>query len=158
MDQNKRRRDQNSKLWVVTSYYNPAGYKTRRLNYHRFRNQLNLPLVTAEMSFDGQSDLTASDAEILLTLEEGDILWQKERLLNLAIKALPAHCEAVAWIDCDVLFDSDAWAEKALKLLDQYSLLHAFGQIYDVPPGNGADLAKLQSEQTPTSSAIQKLD
>ncbi len=111
--------------------------------------------MTAELSFDGRSDLTSADAEILLTLKQGDILWQKERLLNLAIKALPDHCEAVAWIDRDVLFDSDAWAEKALKLLDQYFLLHAFNQIYDVPPGNDADLAKIRSGQTPTYSAIQ---
>lgn len=31
MGQNKRKRDQGSKLWVVTSYYNPAGYKARRV-------------------------------------------------------------------------------------------------------------------------------
>ena len=32
------------------------------------------------------------------------MLWQKERLLNLALKALPSSCHKVAWLDCDIFF------------------------------------------------------
>ena len=31
-------------------------------------------------------------------------MWQKERLLNVALAAVPNNVEDVAWIDCDVVF------------------------------------------------------
>jgi hypothetical protein len=42
--------------------------------------------VTVELSFDGRFELAGSDADILIQLSGGAVLWQKERLLNLALK------------------------------------------------------------------------
>lgn len=39
------------------------------------------------------------------------ILWQKERLLNLAVQQLPAEVDVVAWIDADVIFDCEHLAQ-----------------------------------------------
>ena len=39
----------------------------------------------------------------------GSLLWQKEALLNLALKHIPGHIQYIAWIDCDVLFEDDHW-------------------------------------------------
>jgi hypothetical protein len=39
-------------LWAITCYYNPLGYAGRLANYHRFRQELRLPLVTVEWSRD----------------------------------------------------------------------------------------------------------
>jgi hypothetical protein len=53
-------------LWAITSYFNPAGYRTRLENYRRFRAHLTVPLVTVEASFDGRFELGPADADILV--------------------------------------------------------------------------------------------
>jgi hypothetical protein len=76
-------------MWAITSYYNPAHYQSRLENYKTFRKKLGLPLLTIEFSYDGEFQLNSSNADILIQVAGGDILWQKERLLNLAIKKIP---------------------------------------------------------------------
>ena len=100
-----------SDFWAITSYFNPAGYGSRRANYRHFRKHLGVPLVAVELSFDGNFELTEGDAEILIQLTGGDVMWQKERLLNLALEALPPECDKVMSIDCDVIFTDPDWCE-----------------------------------------------
>ena len=64
-------------LWGVSAYFNPAGYKSRLDNYQNFRKRLKVPLVTVEMSTNGRFELHREDAEILVQLSGGDVLWQK---------------------------------------------------------------------------------
>jgi len=49
-----------------------------------------------ELSFDGRFELTDDDADILVQLSGGAVLWQKERLLNLALNAVPSAVKNVA--------------------------------------------------------------
>src|SRR5690606_20133502 len=88
-----------ARLWALTSYYNPVRYRRRRENYRAFRDHLDVPLVAVEMETDGVFDLVPGDADILVQIAGGDVLWQKERLLNIALGALPSACRKVAWID-----------------------------------------------------------
>jgi hypothetical protein len=53
-------------MWAITSYYNPVRYKRRLANYKLFRANLDVPLVTVELSFDGRFELTEDDADILI--------------------------------------------------------------------------------------------
>ena len=78
-------------LWAITCYFNPIAYKRRLENYHTFRQHLAVPLVTTELSFDGNFQLQHDDADILVQLHGGDVLWQKERLLNVALKSVPVR-------------------------------------------------------------------
>ena len=94
-------------LWEITSFFNPAGYKSRLTNYRLFRARLNVPLAAVELSFTGKFELQDTDAEILIQISGGDVMWQKERLLNIALGVLPTECDIVAWLDCDVIFSSD---------------------------------------------------
>ncbi|NGO41435.1 hypothetical protein [Streptomyces ureilyticus] len=119
-------------IWAITSYYNPVGYRSRRENYHRFRDHLQVPLVTVEHSASGRFDLGSADADTLIRLDGGDVMWQKERLLNVALEAVPAACEAVAWLDCDVLLRNPDWAEQSLAKLDESSLVQPFSRAYEV--------------------------
>ena len=98
-------------IWAITSFFNPVRYKRRLLNYRVFRSQLRIPLVAVELSFDGQFELTESDADILIQVSGGAVLWQKERLLNIAVKSVPRDIENVALLDCDIMFDRKDWAE-----------------------------------------------
>jgi len=126
-----------NKLWALTSYFNPAGYRRRRDNYRVFREQLELPLATIELSFDGRFQLGPQDAELLIQIRGRDVMWQKERLLNLAIGELPAHCTQVALLDCDVVFARADWAECVIRRLNQVPLVQPFATVHypgpDVP-------------------------
>lgn len=121
-------------LWVITSYYNPARYETRRRNYEIFRKYLNAPLLTIELSQSGKRQLSNEDADVVVDLVGEDRIWQKERLLNIALHELPAHVEHVAWIDCDVVFEDDSWPNKAQRRLARDGgLLHLFETAIHLP-------------------------
>ena len=51
-----------SDFWAITTYFNPAGYERRRLNYGLFRKHLKPPLLTVELAFDGDFELGPGDA------------------------------------------------------------------------------------------------
>jgi hypothetical protein len=121
-----------NKLWAITSYFNPLHYERRVSNYHHFRRHLTVPLVTVELGFGGKSQLTSGDAEILIQLQGGSALWQKENLLNIALSHLPSYVSCVAWLDCDIrLLDSD-WDTKALMALGEHKLVQLFSELYDL--------------------------
>ena len=115
-------------LWAVTSYFNPAGYRSRLLNYRTFREHLSVPLVTVEAALDGRFELQPGAADILVQRPVRDVLWQKERLLNVAIDFLPPDCREVAWLDCDVVFDADDWPARARAALETHSLVQLFSE------------------------------
>jgi hypothetical protein len=121
-------------LWAITAYFNPAGFRRRLSNYRHFRRSLGVPLITAELSFTGRFELDSSDAEILLQVTDGDVMWQKERLLNLAITALPRSCRKVVWLDCDLIFDSPNWAQETSERLDDLPLVQPFSRLHRPPP------------------------
>jgi hypothetical protein len=99
-------------LWAITSYFNPVGYRRRLQNYRLFRQRFPVPLVTAELTFGDGFELSADDADILVQLKSRDVLWQKERLLEIALQAVPASCRKVMWVDCDVVFEGDDWPDR----------------------------------------------
>jgi hypothetical protein len=45
------------------------------------------------------------------------VLWQKERLINRAVERLPPSVWWVAWIDHDLVWESDQWVEAAVRML-----------------------------------------
>lgn len=119
-------KDPASPIWAVTSYYNPAHYRRRWLNYQVFRRHLEVPLMTVEWSPSGSFALQPKDAELLVRIVGGDVMWQKERLLNLAIARLPPSCRYVAWLDCDIVFERADWQRRALHLLQDAPLIQLF--------------------------------
>lgn len=120
-----------AELWSITAYFNPCRYRSRLENYRRFRAALQTPLLTVELAFDGRFELEADAAEILVRRRGGDVVWQKERLLNIALDALPAECTAIAWLDCDVLFSRRDWPRDALRALERWPLLQPFATARD---------------------------
>ena len=121
-------------MWAITSYYNPVRYKRRLSNYRMFRANLGIPLVTVELSFDDKFDLGRNDADRLIQISGGAVLWQKERLLNLAIKAVPSNVKNIAWFDCDTILQRADWVEEANRQLDKLSVIQLFSNVVDVSP------------------------
>ena len=98
--------------------------------YREFRRRLAVPLLTVELSFGGEFHLQPEEADILIRRRGGSVLWQKERLLNLALRALPAHVEAVAWLDCDVVFLREDWPEALLQRLQDFEMVQPFRRFH----------------------------
>jgi hypothetical protein len=121
-------------LWVVTTYFNPAGYRSRLLNYQRFRAALDqTPCLTVECALGNRPFELPPDRDIL-RLRARDTLWHKERLLNLAVATLPPSCRYVAWVDCDVLFEPLDWAQQARALLEHHVAVQLFAEVLLLPP------------------------
>ena len=134
-------------LWAVTCHFNPLGYKNRLATYRTFRKHLRVPLITVELSLSGRFELQSDDADIVVRLIGRDVLWQKERLLNLALRALPRECDAVAWLDADVIFESDDWPERARAALERFSIVQLFSERCNLAQGatrSGSDWTPLE--------------
>jgi hypothetical protein len=144
-------------LWAVTSYFNPAGYARRRANYRAFRKHLTVPLVAVELASDGRYELGADDADILVRLRDGDVMWQKERLLDVAIAHVPAACEGIAWLDCDIVFADADWAVRAHAALDRFALVHLFRERHDLDRAIDPDDPAFRASPPTSTSAIHKL-
>ncbi|HET8799047.1 MAG TPA: hypothetical protein VFO89_15240 [Thermoanaerobaculia bacterium] len=125
------------RVWVVTSFFNPARFATKRRNYERFRAGLaaaGVPCLTVECAFDGLPfELRASSS--VLHVRSRDVLWQKERLLNVAITALPRTCTKVVWLDCDVLFESSRWVADVDAVLERCAVMQPFTTVVRLPRG-----------------------
>jgi hypothetical protein len=63
-------------------------------------------------------------------------MWQKERLLNLAVARLPARCAKVAWLDCDILFENPRWAVDTSRMLDRFPVVQPFATAIRLPKGS----------------------
>jgi hypothetical protein len=138
-----------SDLWAITAYFNPMHWRRRRENYRRFRQALHIPLVAVELGYDGQFDLSAGDADVLLQLPAADVMWQKERLLNVALAAAPPHAEKIVAIDSDVIFlDDDPWPAVSCAL-DRTPLLHAYSHVYYLPADHSLDVGFIRQTRDP---------
>ena len=120
-------------LWGICAYFNPLGYDRRLLNYREFRRHLSIPLVTVEIGYHGRFELDDNDADILIRCAGDDVLWQRERLWNLALQAVPTDCRKIARLDADILFESADWPHTASQRLDEFPLVQLFSEAYDQP-------------------------
>ncbi|MFZ6766519.1 hypothetical protein ACO0LM_05485 [Undibacterium sp. Di26W] len=129
-----------SELVVLTTYFNPCRYLSRRQNYDAFMQGMRaagVTCITVECAF-GDASFELPAALDVLQVRSSTLLWQKERLLNLAASWLPASCRYVAWLDCDILFDNKNWARELVAVLRQYPV----AQVWETclrQPQDGTD-------------------
>jgi hypothetical protein len=119
-------------LWCITSYFNPLGYRSKIANFKIFQHRLRAQGTNLFVVECGASDKdfvlqNYVPRNCLLQVKSQNVIWQKERLLNLAVKYLPDSCDKVAWFDCDVYLQDDGWVAKASAMLEQYKVI----QLYD---------------------------
>lgn len=137
-------------IWGITAYFNPMHWRCRRENFLQFRRSLTIPLVAVELGYDGQFDLTPDDADVLLQFPASSVMWQKERLLNLALAAVPPGVTKIANLDGDVVLGRpDVW-EAVSEALDQTPLLQPFSQVYYLPESHPCDFSLLEKTIKPS--------
>ena len=137
-------------IWGITAYFNPMHWRCRRENFLQFRRSLRIPLVAVELGYDGRFDLTAEDADVLLQFPASSVMWQKERLLNLALAAVPPQVTKIVGLDGDVVFGrADVW-EAVSEALDQTPLLQPFSDVYYLPKSHPCDFALIEQSVAPS--------
>lgn len=137
----------NDCLWAITCYYNPLEYRRRLANYRAFRSRLAVPLIALELAGGHDWHLRPDDADVLIQLRGDDTIWQKERLLNIALEQISSKCQYVAWLDCDVVFPSDRWIARTCELLERHKLVQLFEDVYDLPADCEPDDGGLESSR-----------
>ncbi len=131
--------NQAAELWVITTYYNPCGFKSRRATYDTFMETMRLShinVVTVECAFgDEPFELPASPS--IIKIRSQSLFWQKERLINIGAAYLPDSCKYVAWIDCDIVFQNPNWARETCDLLsDSCTVVQLFESCTRLEQGN----------------------
>ncbi|MDJ1473227.1 hypothetical protein [Xanthocytophaga flava] len=124
-------------LWVITTFFNSQNYVTKHNNFNLFIDSLEkscIKYLVIECAFNDQPFILPNSPNIL-KVRSKSVLWQKERLLNVAIQALPKNCTKLAWIDCDILFENESWIVETSKLLDTYPVVQPFEFVIRLPKG-----------------------
>lgn len=144
-----------SAFWAVTCYFNPLGWRSRLRNYRCFRRHLGVPLLTVEWHPEGRYQLGPEDADVLLQVQGGDLMWQKERLLNLGLARLPAEAEYVAWLDCETLFCDPRWSERTASALGEHEAVQPFSRVWYTNPEQAREIVEAPALSGPSWSRYQ---
>jgi len=119
---------------AVCCYFNPCGYRARLRNFRRFHEGMRkspIPLLTVELaSGDDPHQLDDEFGEVL-RLRSPDVMWQKERILNVGIERLLARgVRKIVWLDADVAFDHPGeWPWLVADELDRLRLCQVFSHV-----------------------------
>lgn len=114
-------------LQAICCYYNPIGYRNRYRNYCEFRENLKVPIKVIECVFEDQEPET--DAEIVIRATRKNLIWQKERLLNILIDTLPPECDKIAWLDADIILENPDWFAEADSKLDEHEVVQLYSFV-----------------------------
>jgi hypothetical protein len=120
-------------IWAITAYFNPRKFQARLRNYRTFRCQLCIPLLTVEWSQDGDFQLGANEADQMVRVRGGDLMWQKERLLAIAATHLPQECDGILLIDADILLP-EGWVDQLPLALERAPVVQPFREVHHLPP------------------------
>ncbi len=130
-------------LLAITSYFNPFHGEMRRKNYETFRKHLGLKLLTVEWSRNREFDLGDQDADHLIQVSGGDLVWQKERLLNIGLsRARELGVSKVAFLDCDIVFAETNWHDSVNSALDANPIVQCFSHVNYLPPIDHSGMAR----------------
>ncbi len=130
-------KEKTSELAVITTYFNPQGYKTKRSNFSAFLKPLlesNLFVIVVEADFP-PNHLALSEIVNIIRLQGRHVLWQKERMLNIALAKIPRKFQKIAWIDADILFENRNWVSETIRLLDESHVVQLFEEAVRLPKG-----------------------
>jgi hypothetical protein len=117
----------------VCCYFNPCHYQARLRNYHVFRENIarsGTELLTVELA-SGDDEFELSDSADTIHLRSPDVMWQKERLLNIGLAELIRRgYSKLVWLDADVVFHEPAeWAGRVSNALDHFPLAQVFSSV-----------------------------
>jgi hypothetical protein len=124
-------------IWAVSCLFAFTPSHFRIKNYKTFRENLkkhDVKLLTVEFNPEGKFELTNEDADKLIQLSDGDIMWQKERLINIGIDNLPTDTDIVLVLDTDIIFSHEDMIERIKKSMEQYKVVQCYSRTMQLNP------------------------
>jgi len=88
-----------NEFWAVTTFFNPARFKSLLNNYFIFKDRLarqGVNLLTVECAF-GNDGYEIPSGPNVHRLRSGSVMWQKERMINYGVSKLPPECKYFGW-------------------------------------------------------------
>jgi len=128
------------RLHVIAVVSNPCLYARRYILMREFmarfeRDEPDAILYVVEMAYGKQKFLmTEAGHPRHLQIRTETALWHKENMVNLGVqRLLPASWRAMAWIDADLEFESNTWAQDALRILNgECDIVQLFSHCLDM--------------------------
>lgn len=122
-------------LYVVTVIFNPLQFRSRIKLFNEFKPYIEwsgAKLLTVEVALNNHEfECTTSINPWDLQLRTTDVLWHKERGINLGIQQLlknDPNAKYIAWIDADVKFSDPHWVNNTILALQHYNVIQLFSQ------------------------------
>lgn len=126
-----------SKTLLVTTHFNPCRYRRMRETYYEWADtlgELRDHLVCVELVLD--DDQPEIDGSVVLRgTREKHLMWQKEALLNYALRKLTRGKRYFCWLDHDLVLTKDTWLTEAVALLEQgHTAVQLFSHVNFLKP------------------------
>ncbi len=103
------------RIAIIMTHWNPAGFRRPGQTLRESLGYLRRPAQVMEVVYeDRYAEIQGST---VIPAGPRSVLWQKERLINLAVERLPPSVSWVAWVDHDLVWESDQWVEAAVRML-----------------------------------------
>lgn len=115
-------------IFGLSPHISTRRYMTKRYNLDLFHARLErqgVHYTIVERTFEGSEFQSPADWRFL-RIRVGDVMWQKERLLNCALETVPASVSKIAWLDSDVIFEDDDWHHKASTTHNHFSIVQPY--------------------------------
>jgi hypothetical protein len=129
------------RLFVVTVVFNPHRYLSRYRLCRTFAKQMQdggAQLLTVEIALgDRPFEVTEAGNPWHLQLRTKSNLWHKERALNLGFQKLThmvPDWKFGAWIDADITFYRQDWAQETVHMLEHHPVVQMFGVAANMDP------------------------
>lgn len=123
-------------LYIITVVYNAPRWRNRWKLYQDFAKrceEAGAILYTAEVALgDREFTVTSKDNPRHLQLRTRSEIWFKENALNLIASRLPSDWQSVAWIDADITFSRDDWADECVHRLQHWPIIQMFSEAADL--------------------------
>ncbi len=127
-----------SELHVIAVVHNPLRFRSRRRLFNDFTtrcHEAGVTLHVVEAAFgDRLHDHVERGAERHTLMVQDQELWVKESMIRVGLSRLPADAKYVAWIDGDVSFTRNDWAQETIHQLQHYRIVQMFQTAADLGP------------------------
>jgi len=132
--------DLDDHLYVVIPYFNFCKYESRTRLLTEFIQRIQhlscIRIVLVECRLEGSDYqlplLTNVYMHVRCTTKHQ--LWLKENLINIGIYHMPKTWRYVAWLDADLTFVNDRWAEDTIAALNEHDVVQLFQKIAYLGP------------------------
>jgi hypothetical protein len=121
----------NDALYLLVSYFNYNSNKSRERNIYSFiqkNSNSKVKIVIIEAIYNNHNQLKDLSSQVFLHLKYNikHPVSLQDNLINVGIKKLPTDWEYLAWVDSDVIFNNENWAQNILKELQDKDIVHCF--------------------------------